>query len=490
MLAALVFGLYATSALVVFGYAVGQYHLLYRYWRGRHRAAATRPPARDDRHWPTVTVQIPLYNEQYVAAEAIDACAALRYPRDRFDIQVLDDSTDETVRIVDDRAAWWRDQGVMVNAVRRGSREGYKAGALAEATPKARGELIAIFDADFRPGADFLEQLVPEFDNAKVAAVQARWGHLNRDYSILTLAQSLLHDAFFVVEQEARARGGYFVRFNGSAGIWRRTAIDDAGGWSADTLSEDMDLAYRAQMRGWKIVYRRDVVAPAELPVTIADYHTQQHRWHKGRTQVIRKLLGPTWRATLTPMVKTHALFDQLNAAVVPGVFLLAFGAPLFVWFAQRTPWMQEPSRWFILAQINVLLLPAYAWIALRSYAASAGARAWELLRTMPALVLLFLGMNFSLCVALIEGLVDRRAEFRRTAKYRVEANSPSSAWRGKAYAPRRDTAMTWGSTALAFLFAWYVALDVSLGSWSLILFHTTMSLSSAVVGARAWRRA
>ncbi len=489
MLAVLIFAVYATSALAVFGYALGQYHLLWRYFRGRpHVVPAMR--ARDASQWPTVTVQIPLYNEQYVAQEAIDACAALRYPRDKFDIQVLDDSTDETVAIVDARAAWWSARGVTVTPVRRPTRDGYKAGALAEATPNAKGELIAIFDADFRPGADFLEQLVPEFDDAKVGAVQARWGHINRDYSILTLAQSLLHDAFFVVEQEARARSGYFVRFNGSAGIWRRAAIDAAGGWSADTLSEDMDLAYRAQMGGWKIVYRRDVVAPAELPVTIADYHTQQHRWHKGRTQVIRKLLGPTWRANLAPMVKAHALFDELNAVVVPGVFLLAFLAPMFVMAAQQNEWMQLPSRWFILSQINVLLLPAYGLIALQSYAKTTGARLRELARTMPALVLLFLGMNFSLTVALIEGLFDRRAEFRRTAKYRVQSNSPGMAWKGTAYAPRRDLAITWGSTVLAILFGGYVVFDLALGSVSLILFHSTMAVSSAVVSARAWRRA
>jgi hypothetical protein len=200
--------------------------------------------------------------------------------------------------------------------------------------------------------------------------------------------------------------------------------------------------------------------------------------------------LGPTLRADLPFMVKGHALFDQLNAAVVPGVFMLAFAAPAFVMLAQQNPWMNAPAKWFILSQINVLLLPAYAWIALRSYATAAGARLRELLRTMPVLVLLFLGMNFSLTVALIEGLIDRKAEFRRTAKYRVDAKSAASAWKGTAYAPRRDLAVTWGSTVLAVVFAGYLVFDLAVGSWSLIVFHGTMALSNAVVGARAWRRA
>jgi len=489
MLSALIFVVYAAAVLSVLGYALGQYHLFFQYHANRQRAH--RPCPHDaGREWPTVTVQIPLYNERYVAAAAIDACAALNYPRDRFDIQVLDDSTDETVAIVDERAAQWTAKGVTVTALRRPKRQGFKAGALAEATPQARGEFIALFDADFRPPADFLQQLVPEFDDARVGAVQGRWGHLNREYSILTLAQSLLHDAFFVVEQEARSRSGYFVRFNGSAGIWRRSAIDDAGGWSAETLSEDMDLAYRAQLKGWRIVYRRDVVAPAELPVTIADYHTQQHRWHKGRSQVVRKLLGPTLRAKLHPMVKVHALFDQVNAVVVPGVFLLALLAPLFAIAVINTQWMRVPAALFTLANVNVLLLPAFGWVALHVYAEGAAARFRELVRTMPALVLLFLGMNFSLTMALVEGVLDRNAEFRRTAKYRVEADTARKAWQGKSYTPRRDLGITWGSTVLAVLFASYVVFDVSIGSISLTMFHTTMAVSCALVGARAWRRA
>jgi cellulose synthase/poly-beta-1,6-N-acetylglucosamine synthase-like glycosyltransferase len=489
MLAGLIFAVYTLSVLCVFVYAIGYYHLLYGYWATRNNVRPTVAP-RAAREWPTVTIQLPLYNEQYVAAEVIDACAALEYPRDKFDIQVLDDSTDETVQIVDDRCAHWRQKGVDVNAVRRATRSGFKAGALAEATPKAKGRFIALFDADFRPKADFLEQLIPEFDDAKVAAVQARWGHLNREYSILTVAQSLLHDAFFVVEQEARARNGYCIRFNGSAGIWRRAAIADAGGWSADTLCEDMDLAYRVQLKGWRMVYRRDVVAPAELPVTIADYHTQQHRWHKGRTQVVRKLVGLTWRAQLPPIKKAHALFDQLNAVVVPGVLLLALGGPWFYMAAQGSPWMQGPAKWFALANINVLLLPAFAFIAVKEYALSVPARVMEVARTVPALVLLFLGMNFSLTVALLQGLMDSKAEFRRTAKYRVDAASSGQAWRGSAYAPRRDLAITIGSLALSVLFAGYVIFDLSIGSWSMTVFHSAMALAGALVGTRALVRA
>ncbi|MEI6739815.1 MAG: glycosyltransferase, partial [Gemmatimonadaceae bacterium] len=209
------FGVYAASVAIVTAYAVGQYHLLWRYWRTPARPVPP-VPSLTDRAWPSVTVQIPLYNERYVAAEIIDACAALEYPPDRLELQVLDDSTDDTREIVDARAAHWRARGITVTVFRRPTREGYKAGALAAATPQATGDFLALFDADFRPAPDFLRRCVPEFDAVDVGAVQARWGHLNRGYSILTLAQSLLHDAFFFVEQEARARSGYFTRFNGS----------------------------------------------------------------------------------------------------------------------------------------------------------------------------------------------------------------------------------------------------------------------------------
>lgn len=483
----LLFGVYAGSVAIVTAYAVGQYHLLWRYFRIPARPVPA-VPALAGREWPMVTVQIPLYNERYVAAEIIDACAALEYPADRLEIQVLDDSTDDTQAIVAERAAHWRAHGIAVTVCRRPTRDGYKAGALAAATPQAAGSLLALFDADFRPAPDFLRRCVPEFDAPQVGAVQARWGHLNRGYSILTLAQSLLHDAFFFVEQEARARSGFFVRFNGSAGIWRRATVNAAGGWSASTLSEDMDLAYRAQLTGWQIVYRRDVEAPAELPVTVADYHTQQHRWHKGRTQVVRQLLGPVWRAPLPPMIKAHALFDMLNAVVVPGVLMIALLAPWFTMAAAVTPWMQGPSRWFILSQINVLLLPAYAWVALSLYVRTGWPRVIESARAVPSLVLLFLGMNLSLCVALAEGFGNRPAEFRRTAKYRVDSDVASTAWRGSRYAPRRISGPLWGCVVVAAICAVYLWLELSMHAWMLMPFHAVLGTSAAFIFGQAVR--
>ncbi len=229
--------------------------------------------------WPFVTIQLPVFNERHVIERLIDAACALDYPRDRLEVQVLDDSTDDTTRRARGRVAFHRARGSVVALLHRRRRTGFKAGALAAGLMRARGELVCVFDADFLPPRDFLRRTVALFDDPGVGVVQARWGHLNRDYSFLTEAQALFLDGHFAIEHVARAGSGRFFNFNGTAGLWRRRAIEDAGGWTHDTLTEDLDLSYRAQIRGWKFIYRGDVVAPAELPVDMEAFKAQQRRW-------------------------------------------------------------------------------------------------------------------------------------------------------------------------------------------------------------------
>src|SRR5262245_20682974 len=259
--------------------------------------------------WPIVTVQLPLYNEVYVADRLIEAVCRFEYPRDRLEIQVLDDSTDETRGIAELAVRRFAAQGVDVTYFHRTDRVGFKAGALEAGLEVARGEFIAIFDADFIPTSDFLVRLMPHFADPGVGMVQARWGHINQDYSLLTKIQSILLDGHFVLEHGGRHRSGRFFNFNGTAGVWRRKAIDEAGGWQHDTLTEDLDLSYRAQLRGWRFVFVSSLIAPAEVPVEMNAFKSQQHRWAKGSIQTCRKLLPDLLRAKIPLGVKAEAFF-------------------------------------------------------------------------------------------------------------------------------------------------------------------------------------
>ena len=372
--------LYTIGAILITVYSIGQFHLLFILLKNR-KTYKTIAPTYKDGEWPYVTVQLPMFNELYVAEHVIDACARLDYPSDKLEIQVLDDSTDETLEIAEARANYWRENGVDIVVIHRENRDGFKAGALHEGTQVAKGELIAIFDADFRPNPDFLYKSVGYFQDPKVGVFQGRWGHLNKEYSLLTRAQSLLHDAFFMVEQLSRSMAGYFLRFNGSGGIWRKTTIADAGNWSGDTLSEDYDLCLRAQLKGWKIAYNNDVIAPAELPVTMVDFKLQQYRWTKGRGQVIKKHLWNIASAKLPFMVKVHALFDLLNAFINLGVLALAiFSIPLIL-IKQINPEVQGIIIYLSFALINILLAPWFAWLVFNNYHKKLSRYSWNSLK-------------------------------------------------------------------------------------------------------------
>src|SRR5499426_527721 len=290
--------------LAVYGWH--RYYLVYLYLRNRGKEPKTGSTLSPQ---PVVTIQLPLYNEMYVADRLIASVCAIKYPRELLEIQVLDDSTDETRGIAEAAVRRFAAEGVDIKYLHRTDRRGFKAGALEEGLKVARGEFVAIFDADFLPKPDFLTQLMPHFADQKVAMVQARWGHINQDYSLLTKIQSILLDGHFVLEHGGRNRSGLFFNFNGTAGIWRRNAIADAGGWQHDTLTEDLDLSYRAQLRGWKFVFLPGLIAPAEVPVEMNAFKSQQHRWAKGSIQTCRKLLPAILGSSLPARVKAEAFF-------------------------------------------------------------------------------------------------------------------------------------------------------------------------------------
>ncbi len=320
--------LYGLCAL---GLAVYSVHAAWLVWQVRKTPPQPSTPALAT--WPRVTVQLPIYNERHVAERLIEACVAFDYPHDRLQIQVIDDSTDDTAAIVDRSIAFWRAQGCDITAVRRPDRRGYKAGALAHALPSATGEFVAIFDADFRPAPNFLRTVIPHFftpDAAQIGFVQTRWGHLNREYSPLTQSQALALDGHFAVEQAGRQAAGYFFGFNGSAGVWRRACLEDpqAGGWQEDTLCEDLDLSYRAQLAGWRPRYVNAIVAPAEIPPQLSAYKRQQARWAKGSIQTLRKLGRRVWRSDRPLSVRTAGAIHLGSYLIHPMLLVLLLTIP------------------------------------------------------------------------------------------------------------------------------------------------------------------
>jgi cellulose synthase/poly-beta-1,6-N-acetylglucosamine synthase-like glycosyltransferase len=354
---------------------------------------------------PIVTVQLPLYNEATVASRAIDALCRLRWPKDRLEIQVLDDSTDETCALVDASAEAWRRRGVDIRVIRRLDRTGFKAGALAAGTQVARGDVLAIFDADFVPQPDFLLNMVPHLGPG-VAAVQARWGHLNPNDSLLTRAQALALDGHFLIEQVAQSRLGLFLNFNGTAGIWRRAAIEEAGGWQGDTLTEDFDLSYRAQLAGWRIEMRPEVVAPAELPDSLLAFKRQQRRWAAGTVQVLGKLGAQILRAPIPIHKRLLAILTLSGYFVQPVMLALLLAAPLLVLNPVQFP-----------AWLGLLSLAPFGPPILSAFALSPPSQEMRRLVDYPALGLLTIGMSASGTRAILDALRGRAGGFERTPK-------------------------------------------------------------------------
>jgi cellulose synthase/poly-beta-1,6-N-acetylglucosamine synthase-like glycosyltransferase len=366
------------------------------------------------REWPSVLVQLPMYNERYVAERLIDAVCELDYPPEKLTIQVLDDSRDETVDIAAARVALWQSRGLQIEHVRRPDRVAFKAGALAYGLTKSDAELVAIFDADFVPAADFVKLLVPHFNDPGIGMVQARWAHLNRNDSPVTESQAILLDGHFVNEHGGRAALGSFFNFNGTAGMWRRNCIDDAGGWSGQTLTEDLDLSYRAQLKGWKFVYRQDVEVPAELPADVNAFKTQQHRWAKGSTETACALLPTIWRhPTLSLRHRCEATFHLAGNIAYPMVLLLAVLMP----FAITSRY--ELLSWKLMVMDGLMFVgSAASLITFYSLAEKSVGHGDRILRRLPMTLALGVGLAVNNSRAVFEALLGKKTEFARTPKW------------------------------------------------------------------------
>ncbi len=407
--------LYGLLLSFILLFSLVQLHLTIAYLR-KERSALSKP-APIPGPLPMVTIQLPIYNERHVVERLIDHVAMLDWPKDRLEIQVLDDSSDVTWQLAEERVIHWRSRGIDIVHIHRPDRVGFKAGALAYGTDLAKGAYIAVFDADFVPAPDFLKKVVPWFNDPEIGMVQTRWDHLNRDSNLLTRLQAFGLDAHFTVEQVGRNELGHFINFNGTSGVWRKACITGAGGWLSDTLTEDLDLSYRAQLMGWKFHYLQDVGSPAELPAAMNALKTQQYRWNKGAAECVVKNLPNVLRDhRLSFSTKVHALFHLMNSTVfvcILGTALLSL--PLLLLKA-RHPEFEPLFDLAIIFTFALLVLVAFYWAAHRK-----SIQGWRgtvrFLVTFPVFLSVSMGLSLHNAIAVLEGYIGRRTPFLRTPK-------------------------------------------------------------------------
>jgi len=425
-------GLYLLVLVAVAFYGFHRYVLVYLYLKHRHNAY--QPKRRYGPDLPRVTVQLPMFNEDTVAERIIRATCAIDYPLDKLEIQVLDDSTDHSADIARAACEQWAAKGYPVKYVHRDNREGYKAGALEAGLKQASGEFIAIFDADFVPPTDILRNVVDYFTDDKIGMVQVRWDHLNRDASLLTRSQAIFLDGHFVIEHTARNRSGRFMHFNGTAGVWRRSTIADAGGWQHDTLTEDLDLSYRAQVKGWQFVYLPQYAAPAELPPEMIAFKQQAHRWTKGSFQTCLKLLPGLLRSKhLSRRIKSEAFFHLTNTIVYPLMILLTLAMyPAFIYVDGPLKHYALGNYLFTGTLFVLATCSASTFFVFAQRELFGGASGWKTLLHLPMLMALGVGISVNNTKAVIEAIIShvkrKPSEFVRTPKYGV-TGSTRNAW-------------------------------------------------------------
>lgn len=448
---------YAIVLMVLSLYGLHRYWILYRYFK-YYRWTPPLPEPDPSQFVPVVTVQLPFYNEVYVAERSIRAAAALEYPQDKLEIQVLDDSTDETRFLCQKVVTELAQAGFSISCRHRHKRVGFKAGALQEGLMTARGEFIAIFDADFIPQTDFLKRTIPYFQDAGIGMIQTRWGHLNRNYSLLTRLQAMFLDGHFILEHTARNRSQAFFNFNGTAGIWRKQAILDSGGWQDDTLTEDLDLSYRAQLAGWRFLFLPHVVCPAELPVDIIAFKNQQHRWTKGALQTAKKILPLLWRSRFPLSVKIEATVHLTSnvgylLTVIFSVTMLPSLLLRYRLYGTTLDWLELWTFFFTSATFAIFYTVSQ-WEAYPDWRKKIG--------DLPALLSLGIGMCLNNARAIVEVLCNKKSEFRRTPKFAVERKQDH--WKDRRYRNR----WTWFLVLEAAMCVYFAIVILVALQWSL----------------------
>lgn len=421
---------YAAYILVLIGLAgFGSHRLAIVFLYLKHARKHPKPQSYFT-ELPFVTVQLPVFNEMHVVDRLLNAVAALDYPKDKLQIQLLDDSTDETVGICRDGIGRLKALGFDADHIHRSDRTGYKAGALENGTRTAKGEFLLILDADFVPNPDLLQKTIHFFSDEKIGLIQTRWGHLNRSFNVLTRIQAMFLDGHMELEQTARNRSGRFFTFNGTGGIWRKSCITDAGGWEHDTLTEDMDLSYRAQLKGWHFIFLNDVETPAELPIDMDGFKSQQHRWTKGSIQVCKKVLPAIWRSNVPFAVKVEATFHLTSNFAYLLLILLCF---LIYPNQQSQPDFGNLTYYiinvpiFFFSSVSVIVFYLFSQKALRP------GTWWKEIPYLPLLLALGIGMSISNAKAVIEAIFNHQTAFVRTPKYGISQNKATD-WKKSSY--------------------------------------------------------
>lgn len=470
-----IIALYVLSLLLIFIFSLGQLHLAWHYLRAQKKKLVA--PQMPESDLPFVTVQLPLYNEKYVAERLLRCAIQLQYPKDKLEIQVLDDSTDETSALITQVLNEIDPDHQLFHHIQRTDRTGFKAGALAYGLSKAKGELMAVFDADFLPQPDFLQQTVPYFQNSQIGVVQTRWGHLNQDYSILTKLQAFALDAHFTVEQVGRSAAGSFINFNGTAGVWRKSTIEDAGSWSADTLTEDLDLSYRAQLKGWKFQYAENIVAPAELPVIMPAIKSQQYRWNKGGAETARKHIRTILKTKLSFWQKFHAFMHLFNSSVFVMILISALLSLPVLWIAgshPQTHWVFLVSSVFLIGFFSIAY---FYWVA--SIRSGIAHKPRYFFRYFPAFLVVSMGLSYHNAKAVLSGLLGRKSAFIRTPKFNIYHKKES--WKQNQYLKNLKGDF-WVEGLLALYFIGGIVLAFYLQLFTLLFFHILLAVGFSLV--------
>jgi cellulose synthase/poly-beta-1,6-N-acetylglucosamine synthase-like glycosyltransferase len=475
VLGCIIMVIYLMSLLYVTLFCLMQLHLLYKYLTTKRKSEIETKSAENQVSWPMVTIQLPLFNEKYVTGRLIDNIAALDYPKDRMEIHILDDSTDDTLAISRQKVEEYKAKGYHIECYHRTDRSGFKAGALKEGMAHARGEFIAIFDADFLPRPDFLKQSVTAFTDDKIGVVQTRWEHINQSYSLLTEMQAFQLNVHFTIEQRGRYVSDYMLQFNGTAGVWRTSCIHDAGGWEADTLTEDLDLSYRAQMKGWKIKYLEHITAPAELPAEINGLKSQQFRWMKGGAETAKKMLPKVWASELSFKHKFQATVHLLSSSIFIFVFLLGvFSVPLLFLL---TPMGIETEKFgiFMLSLMSVIAVYFVANVGTAWPRQHPIKMIFKFIFLFPVFMSLSMGIAFHNSIAVLQGFLGRKSGFVRTPKYGVTTKGEKI--QSKTYLSKK---LDWVSIGEGILFVYFTVAMISgilLHMKAFVLMHLMLAI-------------
>ncbi len=472
--------IYAICLVLIFFYSVLQLSLSVAYAKTRKKRADERTPEMDINKAPSVTIQLPMYNELYVAERIIESAAEFEYPRDKFEIQVLDDSTDETKDVIAKKVAQILAQGVNIKHIHRVDRTGYKAGALDAAMDKVEGDFIAIFDADFVPEKDFLLKTMPYFQNDSIGVVQTRWGHLNKDYSILTELQAFGLNGHFAIEQGGRNSSGHYINFNGTAGIWRKKCIEEAGGWEHDTLTEDLDLSYRAQIKGWKFKYLENVISPAELPITMSALKNQQHRWMKGGAECFIKM----WRRIIGAENvkfgdKVHALSHLFNSSVFLFILTLSILSVPVLHIKDSFSDLNYYIKFGSVFIISTLFLMYYYWLSYRDKTNNTLGSMFRFFGRFVQFLIVSMGLSLSNTIAVIEGYLGIKSSFVRTPKFNVVTKSE---FKGNKYDKKSISLLTIGEGLLMVMFGFTAINRALYQDLGMVPFHLMLAVGYGLV--------